>query len=232
MLKPPPRVKAIVPHTERSVESILPGQSGQACQSSSVALAQGAFVVQGNAQNTAYRLARLFFSTLGAIHFDRTVALHYTSVGRARRGASGALHPQSAIAGSNGPSRGGSQQNGFDDAALKTGSRAAWAREPRQIREEAAVSGSPWVTRESLVGASDSRHAAGVTTTGDARPFFNCHEAGTRARLFLIHLLLKVCHACWSTEVPDHSRWRRACRHDGSRSRRRAGSSCRTDRAA
>ncbi len=60
-------------------------------------------------------------------------------LGRARRGASGALYPQSATAGLNAHLR--SQPTEFcpSHPALKTGSRAAQACEPRQIRKKATV---------------------------------------------------------------------------------------------
>ena len=71
----------------------------------------------------------------------------YNDLGRARRGVSGALYPQSAIAGLNSPPRGRVVGSAPDAPALTTGSRAARAREPRQVRKETAVNGSsgvPW----------------------------------------------------------------------------------------
>ena len=75
----------------------------------------------------------------------------YNERGRARRGVSGALYPQSAIAGLNSPPRGRVVGSAPDAPALTTGSRAARAREPRQVRKEAAVSGSPGVPWGNLV---------------------------------------------------------------------------------
>ena len=75
----------------------------------------------------------------------------YNDRGRARRGVSGALYPQSAIAGLNSPPRGRVIGSAPDAPALTTGSRAARAREPRQVRKEAAVSGSPGVPWGNLV---------------------------------------------------------------------------------
>ena len=75
----------------------------------------------------------------------------YNEGGRARRGVSGALYPQSAIAGLNSPPRGRVIGSAPDAPALTTGSRAARAREPRQVRKEAAVSGLPGVPWGHLV---------------------------------------------------------------------------------
>ena len=75
----------------------------------------------------------------------------YNDGGRARRGVSGALYPQSAIAGLNSPPRGRVIGSAPDAPALTTGSRAARAREPRQVRKEAAVSGLPGVPWGHLV---------------------------------------------------------------------------------
>jgi len=61
------------------------------------------------------------------------------SVGRARWGASGALYPQSAIAGSNSLSR-GAHRDWRVPTVLRVGSHAAENCEPRQVRKEAAVS--------------------------------------------------------------------------------------------
>ena len=74
--------------------------------------------------------------------------------GRARWGASGALYPQSALAGFTSLSRGSAPRDDLDRAAQKAGSCAAEACEPRQVRKEAAVSNLLRVTWECLVGAS------------------------------------------------------------------------------
>ena len=76
------------------------------------------------------------------------VILGYNGTGRARRGVSGALHPQSAIAGLNSPPRGGGVGSAPAGVVLKAGSRAVWSCEPREVREEAAVSGKPGVPRQ------------------------------------------------------------------------------------
>ena len=77
----------------------------------------------------------------------------YPYGGRARRGASGALYPQSALAGLNSCTEVVTHETYRRQAVMKSGSRAARRREPRQVREEAAVSGQPWVTWECLGGA-------------------------------------------------------------------------------
>src|SRR5207302_4609468 len=59
------------------------------------------------------------------------------------RGASGALYPQSALAGSNSPLRGALSGASFRATALMAWSCATWFREPCQVRKEAAVSGVP-----------------------------------------------------------------------------------------
>src|SRR5579884_2720851 len=70
---------------------------------------------------------------------------------RARRGASGALYPQSAIAGRNSALEAWLSQHCSVCSTLKTGFCAAEPREPRQVRKEAAVSGQLRVTQRSLV---------------------------------------------------------------------------------
>ena len=68
--------------------------------------------------------------------------------GRARRGASGSLSPQSALAGLNPLQRGSCSRHGLRARVLTVRSRALGACEPRQIREEAALSSFsqvPWV---------------------------------------------------------------------------------------
>ena len=106
----------------------------------------------------------------GPINLDTTSLVRYYPTGRARRGASGALYPQSAIAGSNSLSRGTFPQHGSGKAALKAGSHAAEACEPRQVREEAAVSSSLRVTRECLVGAGCPEYTAESAAKKGARP--------------------------------------------------------------
>lgn len=80
--------------------------------------------------------------------FDSVAVLPYHLAGdRARRGASGALNPQSAIAGCNSHLRPDLLVRFPGSAVLMAGSHAAQACEPRQVREEATVSRSlrvPW----------------------------------------------------------------------------------------
>ena len=84
---------------------------------------------------------------------DDAEAAVYTSRGRARWGASGALHPQSALAGRNSLLR--SDPLGLhSQVVLKVRSRAARTREPGQVRKEAAINGYPWVTWGCLAGAN------------------------------------------------------------------------------
>jgi len=52
---------------------------------------------------------------------------------------------------------------------LKAGSCAAGTREPRQVREEAAVSGHPWVPQERLAGAGWQSSTGQSGSTGGAR---------------------------------------------------------------
>ena len=72
---------------------------------------------------------------------------------RARRGGSGALYPQTAIAGLNSCPRHVSVKSVMLQSALKIGSCAIQNREPRQVREEAAVSGPLGVPRVCLIRA-------------------------------------------------------------------------------
>ena len=64
------------------------------------------------------------------------------AVDRARRGGSGALHPQSALAGLNSLSRGLVFGVARYSKASMAGSRTMSAREPGQVRKEAALSGN------------------------------------------------------------------------------------------
>ena len=89
--------------------------------------------------------------------------------GRARRGASGALYPQSAIAGSNSPPRGRVAGSAPTSPALMVGSCAARAREPRQVRKEAALSGPPGVPQSTWPEPGDRVSAGAVPTTWGAR---------------------------------------------------------------
>jgi hypothetical protein len=90
--------------------------------------------------------------------------------GRARRGTSGALHPQSATAGLNPRSRPTSLRLPRDRPTMKVGSHAAKVRESRQVRKEAAVSDRLRVPWGDLAGAGRSSRVwwpsfdAGCTT--------------------------------------------------------------------
>src|SRR5919106_1828611 len=75
------------------------------------------------------------------------------AAGRARRGTSGALHPQSATAGLNSRSRSSPSALHHRRPTSRVGSRAAKIREPRQVRKEAAVSDHLRVPRGNLAGA-------------------------------------------------------------------------------
>ena len=68
-------------------------------------------------------------------------SLGYYVVGRARRGASGALNPQSATAGLNSCSRSRHRRGYSRQVAMIIWPCAARRYEPRQVRKEAAVSG-------------------------------------------------------------------------------------------
>jgi len=97
----------------------------------------------------------------------------YTKVDRARRGGSGALNLQSAIAGLNSGLRPLVLSLELGQVVLKTGSRATGIREPRQVREEAAVSEHFCVPRESLVGAGYQGIAWAQLSKVGARSFFS-----------------------------------------------------------
>src|SRR5213082_1514648 len=82
-------------------------------------------------------------------------------VDRARRGISGALNPQSALAGPNPRPRGWASGPVRRTEASMAGSRAVDAREPGQVREEAALSDTAHATRGSSTGAEDRRERPG-----------------------------------------------------------------------
>ena len=87
--------------------------------------------------------------------------------GRARRGTSGALHPQSATAGLNSRSRSSPSDDHRARPTSRAGSHAAECREPRQVREEAAVSGELRVPWGDLAGAGRrGRLGWGAVDTG------------------------------------------------------------------
>ncbi len=71
--------------------------------------------------------------------FDGCGGLAYDRGGRARRGVSGALYPQSASAGLNARPRVDLRSRSLCDVALKAWSCAAMPSQSRQVRKEAAV---------------------------------------------------------------------------------------------
>ena len=72
---------------------------------------------------------------------------------RARRGVSGALYPQSALAGLNSLSRGWAFSVSPSTLAVMAESRVMLAHEPGQVRKEAALSGSQQAQRGRSTGA-------------------------------------------------------------------------------
>ena len=101
-------------------------------------------------------------------HRKETIRTVYFETGRAKRGASGALYPQTALAGLNSLSRPG-PLGLRGQVVLKVRSCAAQACEPGQDRKVAAVSGNLWVTWGCLAGANyplqagESRSTVGCT---------------------------------------------------------------------
>src|SRR5918996_1766365 len=100
---------------------------------------------------------------------DAAVA-HTIAAGRARRGTSGALHPQSATAGLNSRSRRLPPVHRRRGPTLRVGSHAAEAREPRQVRKEAAVSERLRVPWGDLAGAGPDGEYEQRSSTPGARP--------------------------------------------------------------
>jgi hypothetical protein len=98
-------------------------------------------------------------------------------VDRARRGRSGALYPQSALAGLNARPRVVAFGASTPRAALTARSRAMRARESGQVRKEAALSGSEQVPRRNLARASHGGHARRPLSTAGARSCLcgGCH---------------------------------------------------------
>ena len=78
---------------------------------------------------------------------------------RARRGCSGALYPQSALAGLNSLSRGKGLGVSAPYGASMAGSRAMSTREPGQVRKEAALSGHRQAMRGRPTGATSGERA-------------------------------------------------------------------------
>ena len=89
---------------------------------------------------------------IGRVDADRShfVRINWSSLimrvrGCARRGASGALNPQPAVAGLNPHPRSSASWSGPYRAAMMVWSCAAATCEPRQVRKEATVNDSRWV---------------------------------------------------------------------------------------
>jgi hypothetical protein len=80
-------------------------------------------------------------------------------VDRARRGGSGALSPAIRSSGAESPNEGPALGAGPPQAALTARSCAVRAREPGQVRKEAALSGSRHVMQASLARAKRDGHA-------------------------------------------------------------------------
>ena len=111
------------------------------------------------------------------------------NLGRAKRGDSGALYSQSALARLNPSRRSTFRSLCLGQPVLRAGSHAAEGCESRQVRKEAAVSSIfrvPWVR---LARADVRRYVSGSDRTGGARPVFvalplcldSCRHSG-RAR--------------------------------------------------
>ncbi len=100
-------------------------------------------------------------------------------IDRAKRGGSGALHPQSAIAGLKSRPRLVAVGSVVAEAALRAGSRATETREPRQVRKEAAVSGPFRVPRGCLVGAGCAATPGAALSTAGARSHFCARSSPT-----------------------------------------------------
>ena len=111
-------------------------------------------------------------TTLAARYVPRRVGAPLPEItgvsfpGRARRGTSGALYLQSAIAGLN-PLPRSPFSNAARRVTLRTGSRAAANREPCQVRKEAALSDHRRVPRNGLVRAA--RHGGHEQRPGRRR---------------------------------------------------------------
>src|SRR5206468_6829892 len=87
--------------------------------------------------------------------------------GRARRGASGSLNPQAAIAGPNTARGADSSGPGLAHVASTVRFRALGASEPRQIREEAALRSLSQVPRLGLTRAGDASAARGTVSKAE-----------------------------------------------------------------
>ncbi len=120
------------------------------------------------------------------------------NLGRAKRGDSGALYSQSALARLNPSRRSTFRSLCLGQPVLRVGSHAAEGCESRQVRKEAAVSSIfrvPWVR---LARADVRRYASGSDRTGGARPVFatppHCLESCLQSsQVRRPHLLAKRC---------------------------------------
>ena len=106
-------------------------------------------------------------------------------------------HPQSALAGLNARPRVAAFGVSTSRAALKARSRAMRAREPGQIRKEAALSGSEHVPRICLARASHDGNARGLLSKAGrtvlrAQPVSTTFGASLRRSL----------RGMWGTDVP------------------------------
>ena len=102
------------------------------------------------------------------------------AAGRARRGTSGALYPQSATAGLNSRSRPTSLRLPRDRPTLRVGSHAAKVREPRQVRKEAAVSDRLRVPWGDLAGAGRSSRVRWLSFDAGCTAYSSAVPAGSR----------------------------------------------------
>jgi hypothetical protein len=136
------------------------------------------------------------------------VSTVYFETGRAKRGASGALYPQTALAGLNSLSRSGTL--GLrGKVVLKVRSCAAQACEPGQVRKEAAISGNLWVTWGCLAGANYPLQAGGSWSTVGCTanpPFGEWQNAGALAPAFSVLWLNHL-----SNVIVRHSALRPTC---------------------
>ena len=130
--------------------------------------------------------------------FDNSVVLrYYADCGRTRWGTSGALYPQSALAGLNPLFRPLALRDYRGWTVLKAGSCAAEACEPRQVREEAAVSNPFWVPQGSLAGAEQPRKVGGLGARKGVRPHLRPSGAEERIlRPFSVVVALKTVVRC------------------------------------
>ena len=91
---------------------------------------------------------------------------------RARRGTSGALSPEIRFSGAESRSEGLAVGVSAPRAALTAGSCATWAREPGQVRKEAALSGSRGCRRRARLEPSATDTPGDFASKGGAHgPF-------------------------------------------------------------